>query len=105
MPSDEQIKKQVADMAQRRKDKLKAAEERKAAGKKVKPIGPERGFEEHKAGYGSDYRAILSETKKVLDDLKTYAAMNQTAGIPFLFPWANRLGGLQYEIEDRGVFW
>lgn len=38
-----------------------------------------------------------------IDDLKTYAAMNQTAGIPFLFPWANRLGGFQYEIEDRGV--
>ena len=38
-----------------------------------------------------------------IDDLKTYAALNQTAGIPFLFPWANRLGGFQYEVEDRGV--
>ena len=38
-----------------------------------------------------------------IDDLKTYAAKNQTAGIPFLFPWANRLAGFQYEVEDRGV--
>lgn len=38
-----------------------------------------------------------------IDDLKTYAAKNQTAGIPFLFPWANRLDGFQYEVAGRGV--
>ena len=38
-----------------------------------------------------------------IDDLKTYASRNQTAGIPFLFPWANRLSGFQYEVADRGV--
>ena len=38
-----------------------------------------------------------------IDDLKTYAARNQTAGIPLLFPWANRLAGFQYELADRGV--
>jgi len=38
-----------------------------------------------------------------IDDLKTYAAKNQTAGIPFLFPWANRLAGFQYEVAGRGV--
>ncbi len=38
-----------------------------------------------------------------IDDLMTSAAKNQTAGIPFLFPWANRLAGFQYEVEDRGV--
>jgi aldose 1-epimerase len=38
-----------------------------------------------------------------VDDLKAYAAKNQTAGIPFLFPWANRLSGFQYEFAERGV--
>jgi len=38
-----------------------------------------------------------------IDDLVTYAAKNRTAGIPFLFPWANRLANFQYEIEGRGV--
>ena len=38
-----------------------------------------------------------------IDDLKTYAAGNKTAGIPFLFPWANRLAGFQYEVAGRGV--
>jgi aldose 1-epimerase len=38
-----------------------------------------------------------------IDDLKTYAALNRTAGIPFLFPWANRLAGFQYEVAGRGV--
>ena len=38
-----------------------------------------------------------------VDDLKTYAAKNRTAGIPFLFPWANRLAGFQYEVAGRGV--
>ncbi len=38
-----------------------------------------------------------------VDDLKAYAAKNQTAGIPFLFPWANRLAGFQYEVAERGV--
>jgi len=38
-----------------------------------------------------------------LDDLKTYAALNRTAGIPFLFPWANRLAGFQYDVAGRGV--
>jgi aldose 1-epimerase len=43
------------------------------------------------------------EVLRRIDDLKTYAAKNRTAGIPFLFPWANRLAGFQYEIEGRGV--
>ena len=43
------------------------------------------------------------ELLRRIDDLKTSAANNQTAGIPFLFPWANRLAGLQYEVAGRGV--
>jgi len=38
-----------------------------------------------------------------LGDLPTAAATNKTAGIPFLFPWANRLSGFQYEVAGRGV--
>lgn len=73
MPSDEEIKAQVAEIGKKRLDKLHRYEADKAAGKKkLKPAGPERSFEEHKAGYGSDYRKVLSETKKVLDDMTTY---------------------------------
>lgn len=38
-----------------------------------------------------------------VDDLKTYAAKNRTAGIPFLFPWANRLAGFHYEVAGKSV--
>jgi aldose 1-epimerase len=38
-----------------------------------------------------------------IDDLKTYAAKNRTAGIPFLFPWANRLASFHYEAAGRAV--
>jgi aldose 1-epimerase len=43
------------------------------------------------------------EFLRCIDDLKTYAAKNRAAGIPFLFPWANRLADFRYEIEERGV--
>jgi len=37
------------------------------------------------------------------EELKIFAEKNRTAGIPFLFPWANRLAGFQYEAAGRGV--
>src|SRR5690606_37895395 len=37
------------------------------------------------------------------EELKIFAKKNRTAGIPFLFPWANRLAGLHYEVAGRGV--
>jgi aldose 1-epimerase len=37
------------------------------------------------------------------EELKIFAEKNRTAGIPFLFPWANRLAGFQYEVAGRGV--
>lgn len=37
------------------------------------------------------------------EELKLFAEKNRTAGIPFLFPWANRLAGFQYEVAGRGV--
>jgi len=43
------------------------------------------------------------EFLRQIGDLKASAAKNRTAGIPFLFPWANRLAGFQYEVAGRGV--
>ncbi|MEZ5827394.1 MAG: aldose 1-epimerase [Hyphomicrobiales bacterium] len=52
-------------------------------------------------GISLRYKGV--EFLRRVDDLKTYAAKNRTAGIPFLFPWANRLDGFQYEAAGRGV--
>lgn len=52
---------------------------------------------------GVSLRQGGTEFLRRVDDLKAYAAKNQTAGIPFLFPWANRLSGFQYEVAERGV--
>jgi len=72
MPSDEVIKEQIAEIALKRQAAIERAEKAKAEGKRVKSVPAPRSFEEHKSGYGSDYRAVLAETNKVLDDLKTY---------------------------------
>jgi alpha-galactosidase len=72
MPSDDEIKAQVKAIAEKRAAAIDRAKARKAAGKRVKNVPPERTFEAHKDGYGSDYRNVLSETKKVLGDIKTY---------------------------------
>jgi len=53
MPTDEQVKTQLAAI-------------------KAKKPDAEVTFESLKAGYGSDYRKVLSETKRVLDDIKKY---------------------------------
>jgi aldose 1-epimerase len=37
------------------------------------------------------------EILRRLDDLKSAAAKGSTAGIPLLYPWANRLAGLNYK--------
>ena len=52
---------------------------------------------------GISLRQKGTQILRQIDDLKAAAAGNRTAGIPFLFPWANRLSGFQYEVEDRGV--
>ena len=72
IPSDEEIKAQVAAIAQKRSDTIEKQKANPNPKKKAKPVPPVRTFEDHKAGYGSDYRKVLSETKTVLDDLKTY---------------------------------
>jgi aldose 1-epimerase len=38
-----------------------------------------------------------------LDDLAGAARAGSTAGLPFLYPWANRLSGFAYEIAGRRV--
>jgi aldose 1-epimerase len=43
------------------------------------------------------------EILRRLDDLKTAAAKGSTAGIPFLYPWANRLAGTHYKKAGPGV--
>ena len=53
MPTDDQIRKEVAELKK---------------GKRGKDVT----FETRKAGYGSDYRKVLSETRRVLDDVGKY---------------------------------
>lgn len=43
------------------------------------------------------------EVLRRIDNLIVATAANRTAGIPFLFPFANRLAGLRYEAAGRGV--
>src|SRR5665811_256033 len=50
---------------------------------------------------GISLRHKAVEFLRRIDDLKTYAALNRTAGIPSLFPWANRLAGFQYEVAGH----
>jgi aldose 1-epimerase len=43
------------------------------------------------------------ELLRRVDDLDTARVKGSTAGIPLLYPWANRLGGLQYRAAGRSV--
>ncbi|MEM8574971.1 MAG: aldose 1-epimerase [Pseudomonadota bacterium] len=43
------------------------------------------------------------EALRRIDNLIVAAAANRTVGIPFLFPFANRLSDFQYEVAGRGV--
>jgi galactose mutarotase-like enzyme len=43
------------------------------------------------------------ELLRRIDDLASAAAKGNTAGIPFLYPWANRLDGLHYRAAGRDV--
>lgn len=73
------------------------------SGTRVAAGDTEAVFEPGHGMLGISLRHKGVELLRRIDDLKTYAARNQTAGIPFLFPWANRLAGFQYEVEGRGV--
>lgn len=43
------------------------------------------------------------ELLRRIDNLETAAAKGSTAGIPLLYPWANRLDGLRYRAAGREV--
>ncbi|ODS01333.1 hypothetical protein AUC68_00215 [Methyloceanibacter methanicus] len=43
------------------------------------------------------------EALRRIDNLIVAAAANRTVGIPFLFPFANRLADFRYEVAGRGV--
>jgi aldose 1-epimerase len=44
-----------------------------------------------------------TEFLRRVDDLEAAAAAGSTAGIPFLYPWANRLAGFKYRTAGRSV--
>ena len=44
-----------------------------------------------------------TELLRRVDDLETARSKGSTAGIPLLYPWANRLGGLKYQAAGREV--
>ena len=44
-----------------------------------------------------------TELLRRVDDLETARSKGSTAGIPLLYPWANRLGGLKYHAAGREV--
>ena len=52
-------------------------------------------------GVSLSYRG--EELLRRLDDLETAKRKGSTAGIPLLYPWANRLGALQYRAAGRDV--
>lgn len=79
MPTDEQIKEEVAAIKKRKPD-------------------AEVTFKSHKEGYGSDYRKILSETRKVLGDIKKYVPDydekqgHEIAGFVWFQGWNDAVG-------------
>jgi aldose 1-epimerase len=52
---------------------------------------------------GTSLRFRGVELLRRVEDLETARAKGSTAGIPLLYPWANRLGGLQYRAAGRQV--
>lgn len=96
MPSEEQVKAEVAAINAKRQatiDKQKANPR-----KKPKRVGPPATFEARMAGYGSDYRKILSETKRALEDIAKYVpAYNpeegyELAGFIWFQGWNDGIG-------------
>src|ERR1043166_2850197 len=58
---------------------------------------PERGM------LGVSLRHRGEELLRRLENLEAAAAKGSTAGIPLLYPWANRLASLRYRFGDREV--
>jgi aldose 1-epimerase len=58
---------------------------------------PDRGM------LGASLRHRGTELLRRVDDLEAAAAKGSTAGIPLLYPWANRLDGWRYEAAGKEV--
>jgi galactose mutarotase-like enzyme len=52
---------------------------------------------------GASLRYKGVEILRRVEDLEASAAKGSTAGIPLLYPWANRLGGFWYRVAGREV--
>ena len=52
---------------------------------------------------GASLRHRGEELLGLRDGLRAYAERGRTMGIPLLHPWANRLGGDDYEAAGRSV--
>ena len=52
---------------------------------------------------GASLKAGGVELLGRLDKLEASAAKGSTAGLPLLYPWANRLAGTQYRVAGRNV--
>lgn len=50
---------------------------------------------------GASFRHRGEELLRRIEDLDAAAVKGSTAGIPFLYPWANRLAGLRYAVNGR----
>src|SRR6266536_1465672 len=51
----------------------------------------------------SDFLKSPTASTLVADDLEAAAARGSSAGIPLLYPWANRLGGPRYRVAGKEV--
>jgi aldose 1-epimerase len=52
---------------------------------------------------GASFRHRGEELLGRVEDLEAAAAKGSTAGIPFLYPWANRLAGVRYQFDGHQV--
>jgi aldose 1-epimerase len=68
-----------------------------AAGDLVAVFLPGRGM------LGASLRHRGQELLGRVEDLEAAAAKGSTAGIPFLYPWANRLAGIRYQYGGHAV--
>src|SRR5215468_6056926 len=52
---------------------------------------------------GASFRHRGEELLRRLENLEAAAAKGSTAGIPLLYPWANRLASARYRVVSRDV--
>jgi len=52
---------------------------------------------------GASLRYHGEELLGRVDEIESFAIAGKTCGIPLLYPWANRLGGLRYQVAGQKV--